>query len=348
MDKIDYLIIGQGIAGTMLSFNILERGNTCRVANTDLSMSSSYISAGVINPVTGRRSVKSWLIDQLLLAANTSYERIGELLNDNFITCHEITRLITDVEEENLWFSKVNDQQDFLDTVEDEMKYDPYFKNFRSIGKIKSAMVVDIKKLLIRWQEFLHTNHLLFDTLVKADQLKLSANGIQYKDCFFKNIIFADGYNGLSKHYFDFLPYKNAKGEVLHIKPDGYDLKEMIKSATNIIPENEHLYWVGSNYEWDSKDERPSKAGYDRIVKKLNSFTKFEYDVVDHTAGIRACSLDRRPYIGRHPDLENFWIMNGMGTKGVSLAPFFSVQLLDNIESGTPLMEEVDVKRVVL
>ena len=345
MNKVDYLIIGQGVAGTMLAFKAMERGKTFRVAGKELKKSSSYISSGIINPVTGRRIVKSWMIDTLLEEATYTYSKIGELLHENFITCSEITRLIADPEEENLWLSKMIDHKAFLDITEDA-KYAKYFKDFLSAGKIRPALVVNIKKLLTRWEEFLKINHLLICQHVQPQDLLFKESGVEFGEYLFENVILADGHQGLSNNFFDFLPYKNAKGEVLHIRSALYKLKEMIKGATNIIPEDNDSYWVGSNYEWDAADNQPSEAGFNRIKKKLDGMVQFPYELISHKVGIRACSIDRKPYLGQHPQITKLWIMNGLGTKGISLAPYFSEHLLDHIEDGIPLMPEVDIARI--
>ena len=120
----------------------------------------------------------------------------------------------------------------------------------------------------------------------------------------------------------------------------------MIKGTSGIIPEGD-TFWIGSSYEWDSKSELPSKANYNRILKRFDQMSKFEYEIISHSAGMRACSVDRRPYIGRHPEIDAFWIMNGLGTKGMSLAPYFSLHLLNHIEENKPLIKTVDIKRML-
>lgn len=346
MEKIDYMIIGQGIAGTTLSYNILQRGKTCHVASDDNSISSSYISAGVINPVTGRRIVKSWMIDELMTTARLTYGGIGELLGENFITSREITKLLSDVEEENLWLSKMDDLPEYLGYENDSERYRKHFNDYRSVGKIKNALVVNIKQLLKSWEKFLTNKQLLIKARISPEEMFVENEGVRYRDVNYSKLIFADGHNGLSTRFFDFLPYKNAKGEVLHIRSRDYSLNEMIKGTSGIIPEGD-TFWIGSNYEWDSKTELPSKANYNRILKRFDQMSKFEYEILSHSAGMRACSVDRRPYIGRHPEIDAFWIMNGLGTKGMSLAPYFSLHLLDHIEENKPLMKVVDIRRML-
>lgn len=58
-----FLIVGQGIAGSVLAWTLLQRGAKVQLADPKLRSSSSRVAAGIINPVTGKRFVKSWNFD---------------------------------------------------------------------------------------------------------------------------------------------------------------------------------------------------------------------------------------------------------------------------------------------
>jgi len=69
------------------------------------------------------------------------------------------------------------------------------------------------------------------------------------------------------------------------------------------------------------------------------------FEEVHFEAAFRPTVKDRRPLLGAgatHPNVFNF---NGLGTKGVSLAAWFSKHLLEHIKDQKELMKEVDVKR---
>jgi len=61
--EIDYLIIGQGICGTFLSWYLRKAGISFIVIDEPRPDTASRVAAGIINPVTGRRIVKTWLIN---------------------------------------------------------------------------------------------------------------------------------------------------------------------------------------------------------------------------------------------------------------------------------------------
>ena len=55
--------------------------------------------------------------------------------------------------------------------------------------------------------------------------------------------------------------------------------------------------------------------------------------------------VDRRPVIGCHPEEDRVAIFNGLGTKGVSLAPYFSDLFAQHLVENRQLCSEVDVRR---
>ena len=60
MDTLDYIIVGQGIAGSCLAFELLERGAKIEIFDESWRDAACLVAAGVINPITGKRLVKSW------------------------------------------------------------------------------------------------------------------------------------------------------------------------------------------------------------------------------------------------------------------------------------------------
>ena len=77
MRKTEFLIVGQGISGTFLSWYLHKAGRSFIVIDNNDGSSSSRVAAGIINPVTGRRVVKTWMIDEIMPFAVNAYEEMG-------------------------------------------------------------------------------------------------------------------------------------------------------------------------------------------------------------------------------------------------------------------------------
>ena len=89
----------------------------------------------------------------------------------------------------------------------------------------------------------------------------------------------------------------------------------------------------------------PTSKATDEIKSKLEKILKYPYEIIGQKAGIRPTTQDRRPLIGKHPEIGNAYIFNGLGTKGVSIAPYFSVMFTNWLLGEGTLSSEVDIKR---
>ena len=83
--KYDYLIIGQGICGTWLSYYLLNESKSIFVIDNADKSAASKIASGLINPVTGRRVVTTWMADELLPFVWNEYNAIGKKFDQQFI-----------------------------------------------------------------------------------------------------------------------------------------------------------------------------------------------------------------------------------------------------------------------
>jgi hypothetical protein len=106
-----------------------------------------------------------------------------------------------------------------------------------------------------------------------------------------------------------------------------------------------NLYWIGSNYLWEFPDDKPTEQFRKQTELLLKTWIKVPFKIVDHQASIRPANIERRPFVGLHPAYKNIGILNGMGTKGCSLSPFFAKQLTDHLIYGKEILAEADIKR---
>ncbi|KKM05027.1 hypothetical protein LCGC14_1758230, partial [marine sediment metagenome] len=111
------------------------------------------------------------------------------------------------------------------------------------------------------------------------------------------------------------------------------------------IPEGGDVYRVGANYARFDKTNTPSDEAKKELLKKLESFIRCEYTVVNHVAGVRPTVSDRKPLVGQHPQHPNLYVLNGFGSRGVMTGPSVSEQLYKNISSDFALEKELDIAR---
>ena len=73
----EFLIVGQGLAGTALAWELIWRGRDVLVVDAGEAVTSSKIAAGLVTPITGQRLALGWRVDEMLAAARPYYERVA-------------------------------------------------------------------------------------------------------------------------------------------------------------------------------------------------------------------------------------------------------------------------------
>ena len=199
-------------------------------------------------------------------------------------------------------------------------------------------LITTFKKYLIGKGQFLNESF-------KYDALKEESNHIQYKNIEASNIIFAEGFGLKENPFFKHLPLNGTKGELITIHAPDLKIDYVLKSSVFLIPLGDDLYTVGATYEWTDKTNKTTQKGKDELLKKLKTFLKCEFEVVDQVAGIRPTVIDRRPLVGQHSKQKRMFVLNGLGTRGVMIAPYVAQKLFDYIEHNLELDDEINITR---
>jgi glycine oxidase len=169
--------------------------------------------------------------------------------------------------------------------------------------------------------------------------------GVSYKSWKAKRVVFAEGYGLKSNPFFNYLPLEGTKGEVITMRIPGLNEGAIVKSGVFIIPLGGDLYRVGSTYFWRDKTEGPTEAAKTFLLERLERFMTLPYEIVSHMSGVRPTVSDRRPLVGQHPEHNNLFVLNGMGSRGVMTAPTAANALYKYIYEGLAIDPEMDVAR---
>jgi len=345
--EVDYLIIGQGISGSFLSWYLLKAGKKIVVIDDANPNAASRVASGVINPVTGRRIVSTWMINELLPFADEAYTAFGKYLNTAIISQNNILDFHPTSQMQQAFIERQKVESTYLRVPEQEEEYKSYFNFNYSVGEITPCYLINLALLIGGWKQKLHENNALlkerfefcyFDTNAFSDKIK-------YKDIEAQKIIFCDGAVGADSPYFKLLPYAKNKGEALIIEIEGLPDNNIYKQGISLVPWKDNLWWVGSSYEWNFKDLNPSETFRHNMERQLKLWLKLPYKIVDHLATERPANLERRPFVGFHPLHTNVCLLNGMGTKGCSLAPYFANELVNCLLYNTPINPLADINR---
>ena len=348
MRHVDYLIVGQGIAGTLFANELLHHERDFIVIDPNLH-SASKVAAGMYNPVILKRFLAVWGAQPQITTAKSVVLQLEGLLKSKFDYPLNIQRVFHDEREKHNWSKKSLEQDlsSFLDSRLDSTKniavYAPY-----GLGNIKMGGRANLQGILAAFREYLLRAEKIRTESVDYKELKIAQNHFIYKDIQAKKIVFCEGYGVKQNPFFNHLPLNGNKGEALTVRVPGLNLRSVIKSNIFIMPLPEQggdIYYVGATYNWVDKDSIPTQSACDELLKKLSNFIKSEVEILDHKAGIRPTVIDRMPLLGQHPEFSSLYILNGLGARGVMLGATMTKYLYQFIESAKPLPRAVNIDR---
>lgn len=325
------LIVGQGLAGTILAYQLLQAGQKVVVIDAQYP-SSSAVAAGIFNPVTGKRLVKTWLADELFPYLFSFYHQLEQVFGVKLLHKSPIYRPFLNIEQQNFQTAHSADIPEYLTSDFNHTLFEPFVNN--QLGGILtlSAGWVDVKKMLDCAKIYFESKGILSSKIFDFEQIIIKDNIVFYKDCAYQKIIFCEGAYVSQNPYFSSLPFRTVHGELLIVKIEnlpafGFDYQ--INQGIFIIPLGNHLYKVGATYNWKKTTWQTTQEGKEQLIDKLKQILKVDFEVMDHLVGIRPATQERRPLIGLHPEHQTLGIFNGFGSKGVALVPYFAKQFVN-------------------
>lgn len=345
LEKVDYIVVGQGIAGSAVALQLMARGKTILVMDRPDQNMSSRIAAGLFNPITGKRMAKTWMAELIFPYLHNFYRQIEEKTGQNFFFPLPLYRPFLTVEEQNEWMAKSADPA-FVDYVE------------RISAQSSFSHIHDEHGgLTLRHCGYLHTTHyiaavrkLIQETNIfkeeNFDENEVCFRGelVEYKSFIASKLILCQGVQSIQSKWFNWAPLLPLKGETIRVQT-GFLSQQIINRGVYIVPSALNQVRVGATYNFQDAEPGITIAGRKELEDKLKELANFRYQVIDHEWGIRPVTRDRRPIIGMHPIHKSLIIFNGMGTKGVSQAPFFSDILVRWMEGEIDLNKDINVNR---
>ncbi|MCC1484012.1 NAD(P)/FAD-dependent oxidoreductase [Winogradskyella immobilis] len=345
MKSVDYIIVGCGLASIAFC-ETLKTNNKTFVVYDDASQQSSIVAAGLYNPVILKRFSEVWKAKEQLELALPMYAKIEIDLNIKLDYKLKLLRRFNSIEEQNQWLvaSDKLTLEPYLST-EFIKNRNPNINTDFDFGEVLHAGRIDTKTLILEYKLSLQENEQLESEHFQYDELKINSDEINYGDYKAKHIVFAEGFGIKKNPFFKELPLNGTKGEVITIKAPDLKIDYAVKSSVFIIPMSDDLYKVGATYEWNDKTNTPTEEGKAELIKKLKIVITCDFKVVEHKAGIRPTVKDRRPLVGRHTTYKNMYVLNGLGTRGVMIAPYVAKKLYNYIENSVVLDKEIDISR---
>ncbi len=225
----DYLVIGQGIAGTMLSWQLLQAGRSVLVVDEARPHTASRIAAGIINPVSGRRFEMAWEYDRIYPFARDTYRKLESTLQQELFIEREIWTVFPSAQMQAAFETKTLQPpaSDYIMPAY-EVRHANFLQQEHSAAIVKGANL-QLQNLIPAYRQYLKTKDALLETSFDIDALEIHANHVVYNGITARKIIFCEGPGITQNPYFSFIPFLLNKGEALLIKVPGFDTNDILK-----------------------------------------------------------------------------------------------------------------------
>lgn len=342
--EIDFLLIGQGLAGTALAYRLKQAGKKIKIIDQPKGNNSSRVAAGLYNPVTGRKMVKTWNADKLFPEIVPFYRELEKVTNRQFLTAQHIYRPFLTIEEQNEWMGHSAEEgfQAYLYQIHTRSQSSQLFDSFGGV-MLKNSGWLNINNLLDGISSYFREELIIEE--FQESLLRFSSNKWQYREYSAENLIYCNGLGAMKSRFFGFLPFAPVKGEILEVRQD-FLPDYIVNRGVFRVHLGDGIHRVGSTYSKHDLDEGPTDRAKNEILERLSDLVNEPVrEMISHKTGIRPATRDRKPFIGKHPFEKNVYIFNGFGAKGVSLIPYFSKHLCLHLINNEAIDPEVDIAR---
>lgn len=346
MEKFDFLIVGLGLSGISFCEQLEARQHTFMVYEKGTDASASTVAGGLYNPVVLKKFTPIWNAAEQTQTAKTFYGHLEQKLDARLDFKLPVLRKLANAQEAKLWkeSSQKETLKEFLETEIIPNENQHITADF-GFGKVKHTGRIDTGLLIQTYKDYLRAKRLLVQGKIEYSEIEQSPTAVCYQGKMFQYVVFCEGCGLLQNPFFNYLPLIENKGELLQIFAPKLQLEKILKGPVFVVPIGENRYLAGTTYDHQFTDRLPTAEAREFIVSKLKTMVDCEFSIEDHFLGFRPTVLDRRPLLGKHPVHDRLAVLNGMGTRGVLLAPSMAKDLYDFLLHGKPLDKEIDIKR---
>ncbi|WP_158279734.1 NAD(P)/FAD-dependent oxidoreductase [Coraliomargarita sinensis] len=344
------LIVGAGLAGCTLAWRLHRAGLAFQVIGSSTMPSAAKVAAGIINPVTGRWMTKSWRFDDFAPEAANYYAEIEQMFSIRLYHPLPAVRFCLNADDAKRAKRRCRNPRydNVLDGFEEVPSENCDFENPHGSFRIEGVAYVDLPLYIQSMRARLLAEGHYEDTVFEHQALKQNESGWFYKGQGYERVIFCEGAALKENPWFNDLPLTPAKGETLLCRSDGLDLHgELHHHGKWLLPYPDGSFRIGATYDESDLTPESTEAAREELCEAFQAMTRRPQalTILDQPAGLRPSTTDARPFLGAHPRKRGLYIFNGLGSKGASLSPTLSRELIEYIHEGKALDPDTDIKR---
>lgn len=346
MIKTDALLIGGGLAGSILALTLLRRGHRVHLVDAPQRSRCSRVAAGMLNPVNFHTMAGTWKAETVVPFAQQFYARLNAQLPQPVFVPRTLYRVLSETEAQR-WPQDKPFFGSLCENLFPGVIQAPY-----GLGGIHEAGALDTVGLI----DAVHNNVTRSPNFSVSEEnfsftdIEVNATGVRCGNISAERIIFCEGHLLSENPFFNFIPLMPLKGQLALIEAEQLHTDTILNGAANgkggyLVPRGEGRYLFGATHERNRADEIVTPEGRHDLEEKIRQLLNVPFRIIDTMAGVRPTIRDRRPVLGLHPAQPRIAVFNGLGSKGTMQGPWLAEQLAAHLDNGAALPKEVDVRR---
>jgi glycine oxidase len=348
-DPIDYLIVGQGLAGSILAWLLEQHRQHVLMVDNASDGSASQIAAGIVNPVAGQRLVKHPRAERCLERARSLYAAIGNFFDCDFYFERPQIRLFTTEKERDLWAKRKSDPA-YAPYLGDGFaaNQDWFVPANRYGGFHQNACgYLDTRALLEAIRTHFRSKNQIIDCTFSWSEIWQTQTNIVWQGRKVRHLISCEGFRAGGNAYFSWLPFQFSKGEIVTCECTEPLPDTIVNCGKWLLPLPHRVFRCGATYQFTPLDSRPSAPARETLCSTVRRMLPphATFRVVAQQAGIRPGSLDKQPFAGMHPAYPRIGIFNGFGSRGVLTIPYYAERFVAHLLYNAELPPEIDLRR---
>ncbi len=347
--RIDFLIVGQGLAGSLLAWRLLEAGQRIAIIDPGDLDTASRVAAGLVNPLAGRRLFLIHHAHERLEAARSLYGRLADEAGRPFYHETPLLRLFVSTGQQADWRKRRSDSgyRDFIDEAVDHIRIPAGLHAPLGGFYQRHTGWLDTTALLDHLRQRFDSAGVLLREHFEHGSLDIGDKTVRWRHLRADGVIFCEGHMATANPFFAWLPFQLTRGEILTLESEKTLPREMINAGKWLLPLGRHRFRFGATYDREQLDSGPSAKGRDELLQAFKRLAPglADADVLDHRSGVRPNTRDKLPFLGRHPQHPRLWIFNGFGSRGSMMIPWYSRVFTDHLLHDRQLPADADIAR---
>ncbi|MEO1857840.1 MAG: FAD-dependent oxidoreductase [Rubritalea sp.] len=343
--EVDFIIVGQGLAGSALSMALMRRGKSVAVVDSNDPSAATRVAAGLVTTLAGKGMNQAWRQAEYLPEAIFYYQDLERESGTQLFYPHSVLRLFKDLKEVAKFGRKVDSVKEWVVADVAEIPPNQLHADFGGFemahgGRLDTAAYLKVVRQIIE------SEGLYLEQTFDEESVELSAEGVSWNGIHAQKIILCQGYAGLAKGRFSNLKHRSAKGEMLTVRVNQLDSERVISRNGWMVPIGDKLWRAGATYEWDDLSTNPTAEGCSEVEQKVTDLTSLPFEVVGHEVGVRPIIHRSQPVIGLDSTTPQIGFFNGLGSKGVITAPSVAEHFTSYLLGESELDPELSLARV--